>query len=90
MNKKGISLSQAPSVVVVLVIIGIILSVGASILVGVQGGYTSGTYAYNATEYGLRGIDKVATWQPTIGLAIGAALVIGVVLGAFAFVRKGE
>ena len=100
--KKGLNFSQAPGAVILLVILAVVLGVGASILSGVRdtagnaknctsgGTYEDCGFAANASIGALGGIRKVSEWQPTIGLTVGAALVIGVVLGAFAFVRQGE
>jgi len=71
-----------------LVVAGIVLSVGADILTQVQSGQTAASFAANASTNGLMGVDELASWQPTIGLVIAAAIVIGIVMTAFAF--KGE
>ena len=41
-----------------------------------QGVYS---YALNGTEQGMLGIDKIATWQPTLAIIVVAAVVIGVI-----------
>jgi len=85
MSKKGVSINMLPAMVILLVVTAIVLSIGADIVTNVQTGFTSNTYAYNASTEGLKGIDEVAQWQDTIGLVIGAAVIIGLVLGAFRF-----
>ena len=46
---------------------------------------SSGDYAVNATVGGLKGLDNMSTQLPTVGTVIGVALIIVVVIGAFAF-----
>lgn len=100
--RKGLGFTDAPAVIILLVIVALVLGVGSTILSGVRdtagnakncssgGTYEDCGYAANASIGALGGIRKVSEWQPTVGLAVGAALVIGIVLGAFAFVRQGE
>jgi hypothetical protein len=47
------------------------------------------TAAYNATTYGLSGVNTIMTYLPLIALVIVAAILIGIVLVAFAF-RGGK
>jgi hypothetical protein len=86
MNKKGFSLSAVPQLAIVLVVIAVVLGVGATVLTEVQTTQTADTYAYNATENGLSGVDTLAGWQPTIATIIAAAVVIGII-SAYMFFR---
>jgi hypothetical protein len=87
-NKKGLQLAQVPGVVVILVVVAIILSIGSTIVQDVRDDQTESNAAWNASNNGLLGIAKVASWQKTIGTVIGAAVVIGLVVGAFMFLSK--
>jgi hypothetical protein len=87
-SKKGMQLSQVPGVVIMLVVIAIILSIGPTILTQIQGTQTSGGFAYNATQGGLQAIDAVSKYQPTWGIVIAAAVVIGIVVGALMYFGK--
>ena len=80
--------------VVAFVLIAIVGSVGALILQGfsTSSSVTANSIAYNATQYGLKGINTFMSYLPLIALVIVAAILIGIVLVAFAFGgnRSGE
>ena len=61
----------------------VVVSVGGQVLAGVQSSQTANSVAYNATGYGLTGITNLANQSGTIGTIIGAAILIGIILGAF-------
>ena len=73
--------------VVAFVLIAIVGSVGALILQGfsTSSSVTVNSIAYNATQYGLKGINTFMSYLPLIALVIVAAILIGIVLVAFAF-----
>ena len=73
--------------VVAFVLIAIVGSVGALILQGFSqsSSVTANSIAYNATQYGLKGINTFMSYLPLIALVIVAAILIGIVLVAFAF-----
>ena len=73
--------------VVAFVLIAIVGSVGALILQGfsTSSSVTANSIAYNATQYGLKGINTFMSYLPLIALVIVAAILIGIVLVAFAF-----
>jgi len=80
-NKKGLGiLNEAPAAVLMLVIIGIFIGVGATILGKVQDTQTAGTVAHNATSNALAGLETFSGWQTTIAIIIAAVIVIGLVL----------
>lgn len=78
-NKKGFTLGNVPGLAIILVVVAVTLGVGGAILTGIQDSYTADTFASNATEYGAQGVQRLAEWQPTIGLIIAAVVVIGIV-----------
>ncbi len=94
-NKKAQAavLQQAPAAVVVLVVIAVILGVAGTILDKVQetqqtsGGINETSAAFNATRDGLEGITTFSSFQPTIAVIVVAVIVIGLLLGGFAFVQ---
>ena len=45
----------------------------------------SGTAAKGAAENATLGIAEVGGWLPTVGLVLAASLIIGLIVGAFAF-----
>jgi len=88
-NKKGVSLGALPGVVILLVVVAIMLSVGSNITENVRDSFSANGYAYNASNQGLEGMEQLASWQDTIGLVVAAGVIIGIVLGVFAFRSKG-
>jgi len=86
MNKKGFSLWQVPTVVITLVVIAVILSIGSTVVQDVRDDNTANSFAYNASDQGLKGLDKVAGWQDNIGTVIGAAVILTIILGTLAYV----
>lgn len=84
--KKGfLGLASVPSLVITLVVIAIMLGIGSNILTNIQTGQTTGTYAYNASQNGLVGIDKIAGWQSTWAIVLASAVVIGIVMVYMSF-----
>ena len=82
------NLMDAAGMAVAFVVFVIVVSVGGSVLAGVQTGQTTNSVAYNATGSGLTGISNLASQSGTIGTVIGAAIIIGIVVGAFYFAGK--
>jgi NADH:ubiquinone oxidoreductase subunit 5 (subunit L)/multisubunit Na+/H+ antiporter MnhA subunit len=78
--------------VVAFVLIAIVGAVGALILQNFQSNssITANSIAYNATGYGLKGVNTIMSYLPLIALVIVAAILIGIVLLAFAFRGRGE
>jgi len=82
-------LSQAPNAVIILVVIAVVIGVGATVLDEVQETQTSGTAAFNASEQGLAGLTTFSDFQPTIAVIVVAVIIIGLLLGGFAFATRG-
>ena len=76
-------LANAPAAVLLLVVIGIVASIGAKIVTDV-GSTMTGT-ALSVSQNATKGIGEFAGFLPIIGLVIAAAIVIGLVVAAFAF-----
>ncbi len=74
--------------VIGLVVLGIVLGLGSDIITQIQNGQTSNTFAFNASEDALTGIDKVSGFQPTIGIVVAAVAVISIVIAGFIFTRR--
>ena len=91
-NKTGQAavLQQAPAAVVILVVIAVILGVAGTILDKVQDTQVINSTSFNATRDGLEGITTFSSFQPTIAVIVVAVLVIGLLLGGFAFVQAGR
>lgn len=70
--------------VLVLVVIGIILSMGSLTQSKVGSQVTSGTLEYNATVKSQEGLKVLSDFQPTFGTIVAIGVVISILLGAFA------
>lgn len=87
-GKKGFALSEVPGIVIVLVVVAVVLGLGATILTQVQSTQTANSIAYNASQYGLTGVNTMASWQPTWAVIIAAAVVIGIIAAYLMFGRR--
>jgi hypothetical protein len=92
MEKKAqaMTLGNAPQVILLL---GLVVMIGSATALAVdsfQDSTTANSYAYNVTEDGLSGISNFSDQIPTIGTVLGVALIIVVVIGAFAFFGRGR
>lgn len=67
---------------IMLVILGISLSIGQTLLGQMLTTQIASSYAYNATSYGQAGINTLAQWQTTIALVVAAAFIIGLLFSA--------
>ena len=78
--------------VVAFVLIAIVGAVGALILQNFQSSTSIpvNSIAYNATGYGLKSVDTVRSGLWLIALVIVAAILIGIVLVAFAFGGRNQ
>lgn len=88
MDKKGLSLREAPQLVMMIVVSIIILGAGSLALSGFQGSLTSGSTAYNATSEGTQALGNLSSQFPVIGTIAGVAILISIVIGAFMFGRN--
>jgi len=86
MDKKGINYGSVPGLVIVAVTIAIVLGVGATILDGIQDTQTQDSFAFNATQDGLQGLDDLSGWQTTWAVILAAVVVLGLV----AFFRRSS
>lgn len=86
--KKGQGVLNALVVSVIgLAVLAIILGVASDILTDINEDQTTDSYADNATEQGLVGLNNVANDQDTLGTVIVAGALIAIVASSFAFFR---
>jgi len=78
-------LNQLPAAIITLVLVAMIGAAGALALDEFNNDLTADSFADNATDNGLSGIDNVTSFLDTIGTIIAVAALIGIVIGAFAF-----
>jgi hypothetical protein len=88
-KKAEVNLGDMPGIVLVLAVVVITISMIATVLSDMQGSQVAASIAYNATGKGLESMNTLAEWTPTIALVIAAALILGIILTAFA-VRKNN
>ncbi|KKK77107.1 hypothetical protein LCGC14_2856920 [marine sediment metagenome] len=84
-NKKAqrFTISDLGTIAIALVVAAVILGMGATILEKIQGTQTINGTAYNATGFGLTGMNTMAEFIPTIAIVAVAAIVIGIILVFF-------
>lgn len=78
-----VQLSAVPAVILTLVVLGIVVAIGAQVTEDVALKVTTNTTAMAAADNATEGIGELASWMPLIGLVIAAAVIIGLVIGAF-------
>lgn len=91
-RRNAAGLEDLLPAVVAFVLIAIVGAVGALILQNFQTSaqITVNSVAYNAVSYGINGVNTLMTYLPLIALVIVAAILIGIVLVAFAFTGGGR
>ena len=81
MNKKGaLDLS---GLAIGIVVLGIVASVGATILINVRDTNTSGTAAYNLSDKAAIGLAEYGNWFKIIVIVGVAAVILGLIFMAF-------
>ena len=84
LNKKGMTLGDLPNVVLVLVVIGIVAAIGLIIQTELQDDveetYGNTSTAYEAIGETITGTANLTARLPLIGLIIGFAVLIGIVV----------
>lgn len=88
-KKKGqASIGDLPNLALGLGIAAIVIGVVMLILSNVGGNFTANSAEANATSDAVSGLSEVSTQFPTIGVIVGAVVIIGLVIGGFAFARR--
>ena len=88
MNKKGYSLGQLPQITLLFIISVLVLSIIGDIVANVfanQTGTGVTNVAKNVSGSGLFGLKQIGLYLPTIGIVLAAAIIISVLISAFAF-----
>ena len=88
-NKKAMGLLHLlPIIAVTFGVAVITLSIVGTIVNDVRGTQTADELDYNVSGKGLAGLTSIANWLPTIGLVLGAVIVISA-LGML-FIGRGR
>lgn len=88
-NKKGIQLGQAFGAVLALVLVAVLVIIAIYLFTTLGSSFTAGSAAANATTTMTTQFGNYPTLVGLVGTIIFLALVIGVLITAFAFGRKG-
>lgn len=98
--KGNVSLMEGAMMALAFVLFIVVVSIGGSILTGVQTGqakiYANGStaeaynqsIAWNVSAQGLQGNNNLAVQASTMGTILGAAILIGLLLSAFMFRKE--
>ena len=87
LKKKAYTIGDIPWIAITFGVGVIVLAIVADIVGDVRDTQTSNEADYNTSTKGLEGLTKIANWLPTIGLVLGAVIVI--VALSVLFVFKG-
>lgn len=68
-----------------LVVGGLVLTYGADIATDVNNDYAAGTAAANTSRDTLGGMTSLASKLPSVGTIAAAAIIVGLLVSAFAF-----
>jgi len=84
-NRKGqaFTINDLGTIAIALVVAAVILGMGATILEKIQGTQVTDKTAFNASGFGLTGMNTMAEFIPTIAIVAVAAIVIGIILVFF-------
>lgn len=90
-GKKGVTMNQLSGVVLLFVLAGVTLGIGAYVNSQIQttAGWGTGSKEYLAVANASSGIEKLASWLPIIGIVIAAGVVIATLVASFQFGRRG-
>jgi len=89
-SKKGMGLPEMKDAVVLIGLVALISAAVAIALTEFQGtsAVTVNGSAYNITRDGLSGVQSAVSFLDVIGVIVGIAVLIGIVMLAFTFGRK--
>lgn len=89
-SKKGYTIGDIPWIAITFGVGILVLSIVGQIVGDVRATQTdTASAAYNISTKGLSGVAKIANWLPTIGLVLGAVIVIVALSVLFIFKREG-
>lgn len=85
-TNKGMSLGDAPTLVITLVTIGVVGAIGVLIIVGFQSSLTANSAAYNVTVKIIESLTNFFSLAPTLGTVFIGVILLGAV-GYFLYKR---
>jgi len=89
LKKKGqLGLNALPAVAVALVLAAIVFAVGINVTSETGDGFTANSAEANATSDAVDGMANVTGNFPLIGTVVGAVIIIGLLIGGLAVIRR--
>ena len=82
MNKKGAAVDLS-DLAIGIVVLGIVVSVGATVLINVRDTNTSGDVSYNVSEKAAIGLGEYGNWFKILVIVGIAAVILGLIFMAF-------
>ena len=82
------SLDDAPTLIITLVVILIVGGVGLLVATGFQDSLTADTAAYNATNQGISSVANFFNMMPVLGTILIAVILLAAVIGGFYFASR--
>ena len=93
MTKKGqVSFSNAPTMIISLVVMGLVAAAGLIGLAAFRSSYTGSSSMINTTiDNSISGVGNFTAQLPTVGTMLGIGLVLLIIVGVFAYglMRRG-
>lgn len=86
--RDKVQLGSLPTVAITLVFTAVVFVAGFLVLTGLDGDLTANSYAANASSDIQSGMGNVTNYASTWGTIIGVAVLLGIVIGGFAFSRS--
>ena len=88
-EEAEIGLAEIGGVVLTFVVVGIIAAIGLNIMstTKTQASIAADPNATQAINDAVKGVGNITTQMPLMGLAIGGAAILTIILGVFAFSR---
>ena len=85
-----VRVGDLPIFAILVVIAGVVVSVGAQITANISTTQTAGSVARLAIDNATTGLGNLAAQFPVIGTVIGLAVLIGILFGLFSGVFRGR
>ncbi len=81
-NNEGV-VERLGTFAIGLAVAAVTIGLMATVLSTIQSGQTTNSFAYNASQSGLSGLNTFSTYLPTVALVLVAALIIGIIVTYF-------
>ncbi len=88
--KGQMTLSNLPVAVIIFTVAVVVTAVMATVLQKIQATQTSGNFDFNITDAGLSATKTFSDFFDPIAVIVAAVVIIGLILGAFVFARRGS